>query len=93
MQHELVHRLTQAGRHVPASLPGHDRLGRVRALARTALNVATLLILLAALPMTMAVAVTALLLDPLAGWLMVLATVAMAPALARRLTVDRPGLA
>jgi len=41
----------------------------------------------------MAVAVTALLLDPLAGWLMVLATVAMAPALARRLTVDRPGLA
>jgi hypothetical protein len=40
--------------------------------------------------MAMAVTVTALLLDPLAGWFAVLATVAVAPALARRLAMGGP---
>lgn len=93
MRHELVHRLTHVGLRRPASLPGRGLLGRAGALARTALRVAALVLLLAALPMAMAVTVTALLLDPLAGWFAVLATVAVAPTLARRLTVGGPATA
>lgn len=87
MRHELVHRLTHVGLRLRVSLPGRGRLGRAGALARTALHVAALVLLLAALPMAVAVAVTALLVDPLAGWFAVLATVAVAPALARRLAL------
>ncbi|MFB6361625.1 MAG: hypothetical protein ABEH59_09935 [Halobacteriales archaeon] len=93
MRHELVHRLTHVGLRLPASLPDRGHLGRAGALARTALNVAALVLLLAALPMAVAVAVTALLIDPLAGWFAVLATVAVGPALARRLAVDSPASA
>jgi hypothetical protein len=87
MKHELVHRLTHVGPSVPASLPGRG-LRRARALARVALYVGALVVLLAVPPLALAVAVAALVVDPMVGWLAVLVTVAVTTTLARRLTVD-----
>lgn len=89
MKHELVHRLTHVGpRHLAESLPGGGLLRRAGALAQVALYVGTLVALLAVPPLALAVAVAALVVDPVVGWLAVLVTVAVSTTLARRLTVD-----
>ena len=88
MRHELVHRLTHVGpRHLAESLPGRG-LRRAGALARAALYVGALVALLAVPPLALAVAVAALLVDPVVGWLAVLVTIAATTTLARRLSVD-----